>query len=110
MDESQRPPEEPTSPIKRILAWVGVVYMVLLVLLNFYALSQGTYLRGIGSLLVLPGTAGLAVISGYQIKQDSQRGHRMLWGLLAVACLILSILSLKDGLPPLAAQLLGGDM
>ena len=47
MDESQRPPEEPTSPIKRILAWVGVVYMVLLVLLNFYALSQGTYLRGI---------------------------------------------------------------
>ena len=102
------PPEEPTSPIKRILAWVGVVYMVFLVLLNFYALSHGTYLRGIGPLFVLPGTVGLAVIAGYQIKNRS--GSTLFWVGLCVVCLVVSLLALKDGLPPLTAQLLGGTM
>ena len=41
-DQEKRPdPQEaedwtPASPAKRVIAWVGVVYMVCLVLLNLY--------------------------------------------------------------------------
>ena len=67
-DQEKRPdPQEaedwtPASPAKRVIAWVGVVYMVCLVLLNLYPFyTGGRYLTGVGPLLVCPGVAGLAV-------------------------------------------------
>ena len=51
--EDNRPQEEkepytPASPVKRILAWVGIVYMVCLIFLNLYPFfHQGAYLTGV---------------------------------------------------------------
>ena len=42
------------TPMQRLWAWVGVVYMVILTLLTTYALSHGDYLRGIGPLMLSP--------------------------------------------------------
>ena len=56
-DKKNLPTKEPVkyaTPMQRLWAWVGVVYMVALVLLTTYALSHGRYLQGIGSLMVSP--------------------------------------------------------
>ena len=51
----------PASPVKRIIAWVGVTYMLIFVLLNLYPFFHGgAYLQGLAPLLVCPGAAGLA--------------------------------------------------
>ena len=49
--EEPREPYVPASPLKRIWAWVGVVYMVIIVLLMTYMYGTGTYLHGIASLI-----------------------------------------------------------
>ena len=54
--ENETPKEEIVyaTPMKRVWAWVGVVYMVLLVLLMTYGLASGGYLNGIGPLMLSP--------------------------------------------------------
>ena len=44
-DQQPKPEYTPASPIKRTLAWMGVVYMVILVLLTTYNLATGAPLR-----------------------------------------------------------------
>lgn len=61
-DETE--PYVPASPVKRILAWTGVAYMVIFVLLNLYPFFRGgEYLRGVGPLLVCPGCLGLGAVA-----------------------------------------------
>jgi len=52
----------PASPAKRILAWVGIAYMVIIVLLNCYALATGEFLHGIGWLMICPAALGLIAL------------------------------------------------
>ena len=62
-NKNQKEPSSytPASPVKRIIAWVGVAYMLIFVALNLYPFFHGgTYLRGLPPLLVCPGAAGLA--------------------------------------------------
>ena len=45
--QSEEKPAQPVkyaTPLQRLWAWVGVAYMILLVLLSTYALSHGDYL------------------------------------------------------------------
>ena len=104
-DEQQ--PYTPASPYKRIAAWVGVAYMVIFVLLNFYALMKGDYLRGIGPLLVCPGAAGLAAIGLFGVRGASPL-RRLGMGALIFFGGLLFFLGLSDGLPGLIAALGGG--
>ena len=95
----------PSSPVKRIIAWTGVVYMVGLVLLNLYPFFHGgAMLNGIAPLLVCPGAAGLAVICVWQLRQkDCPTGKRILLAVIVVLCAILLLMGLMDGLPALMA-------
>ena len=67
-DDSQRPedmPEEsyvPASPAKRALAWTGVVYMILFVILITYNLFAGEVLYGSPGILLFPACGGLAAL------------------------------------------------
>ena len=62
----EQEPFVPASPVKRIMAWVGIVYMVGLVILNIYPFfNQGNYLTGIAPLFACPGIAGIFAISLY---------------------------------------------
>ena len=57
-NKNQKEPSSytPASPVKRIIAWVGVAYMLIFVALNLYPFFHGgTYLRGLAPLLVCPG-------------------------------------------------------
>lgn len=109
---SQPPEEEPyvPSPVpKRIIAWVGVVYMLIIVTLTIAPFfRQGEYLRGIGPLLVCPGTGGLFAICIWQVRQpdcpSTKRGGMIL---LAVVCAAIFVLGLADGIPGLLATLGG---
>ena len=60
--DSREPDYTPASPVKRTLAWIGLVYMVILLALTTYGLFTGTGLGNLGPLLTVPGLIGLAAI------------------------------------------------
>ena len=105
--EPQRPSYTPASPLKRTLAWVGLVYMLALVGLNLYPFfSGGQYLRGIYPLLACPAAAGLAVIALLRLRRkDCLPSQRAVMGLVAVGCAVVFVVGLVQGLPPLLAGL-----
>lgn len=53
----------PASPVKRTLAWIGVVYMVIVVALTTYIFFNGKALGNLGPLLTVPGLIGLGALA-----------------------------------------------
>ena len=73
--QTQQPePVKYATPMQRLWAWVGVVYMVILVLLSTYALSHGAYLRGIGGMMLSPALCGLGA-STIPVSYTHLRAH-----------------------------------
>lgn len=100
----------PASPVKRVLAWVGIVYMLALVALNVYPFfTQGRYLSGVAPLLVIPGVAGLGVIALLRLRQGGSPLLRAGMLILAAACLAVMVLGAVDGIPALLGSLGGGQ-
>lgn len=96
-DEEEKGQETytPASPTKRILAWVGIVYMVILVLLNVYALATGNMLRGITGIMVAPACGGLAAVTWTKYKKGEYRGGKagaLFVVILAVAACLISVI------------------
>ena len=53
----------PASPAKRLLAWIGVVYVVIVTALTTYMyFAGGKPLTGIGPLLAVPGLIGFGIM------------------------------------------------
>lgn len=100
-------PFVPASPIKRIIAWVGVIYMVGLVLLNVYPFfNQGEYLTGIAPLFACPGIGGIFAIALHLVRHpDSTHARKASMAVLAALCAVGFVVSLVLGIPPLLAQL-----
>ena len=94
------------SPLKRIWAWVGVVYMVIIVFLMTYLFANARYLQGIGSLMVVPALAGVAASSVWIWREGAHRDlpRAILLGLILAACVVLAILGLVNGIPALVAN------
>lgn len=78
----------PASPIKRALAWMGIVYMVILVLLTTYNLATGEPLHGIPGILLFPACGGLAAISWFKYHEGKRRSFLLLAILSACACIL----------------------
>lgn len=95
----------PASPAKRVIAWVGVVYMVCLVLLNLYPFfTGGRYLTGVGPLLVCPGGVGAAVLCVLALRQAAcPLWKRCVLAVFAVLCVLVVLMGLVDGVPALLA-------
>lgn len=93
------------TPMKRLWAWVGVVYMVILVLLSTYGLAHGAYLQGIAPLMMVPALCGVggAVILRY--RSGWGRGGLPACILISGTAFLLAILDLIRGIPVLIAQL-----
>ena len=103
-------PYTPAHPIKRILAWVGIVYMAAIVLLNVYPFfSGGQYLQGVAPLLVCPGAAGMAIIALYQLRHTPSRGAKAALAFLALVCLGVIAVGLWDGIPAVIHGLEGAQ-
>lgn len=98
----------PTSPFKRVIAWMAVVYMVLIVLLNLYPFfHQGEYLYGVFPLLVCPAGVGLFVLAVLRLRMGLSAAGKAAMVLLAVVSVLLFVMGLTDGLPYLIAGLGG---
>lgn len=108
-NKEEKEPYTPASPVKRIMAWVGIVYMVGFVLLNLYPFfNGGTYLTGIAPLFACPGIAGLLVIALYTLrKPDETYSKKASMVVLALLCAVGLGVSLVLGVPPLLEGLGG---
>lgn len=110
-EEEKQSPQEPVvyaSPMKRLWAWVGVVYMVILVLLMTYMFANGAYLHGIAPLMVIPAVAGLAAsavcvwVTGG--KENHTAGRLALMVLFVLVCAAVCVYNLIVGVPALMAN------
>ena len=60
--EPQRSSYTPASPVKRTLAWIGLVYVLIFLGLTTYFYFTGTMLGNLGPLLAVPGLIGLGIL------------------------------------------------
>lgn len=88
--EEEREPYIPASPIKRTIAWMGVIYMVIIVLLTTYNLATGQALRGIPGLLLAPACGGLSVVSFLKFR-ETRRGAMVFIGVVAAAACVVNL-------------------
>ena len=88
--EEEREPYVPASPVKRTIAWMGVIYMVMIVLLTTYNLSTGAPLRGVPGLLLAPACGGLAVVSFLKFR-ESRRGAMVFLAVVAAAACVINL-------------------
>lgn len=102
MSEHDKTPQEepgyaPASPVKRTLAWIGLVYMLILLALTTYFYFTGAALGNLGPLLTIPGLIGLGAVSLVSWRSTGRPGK---WPaiVLALLCWILAAATLPIGL------------
>ena len=62
-DHREEQPEYiPASPVKRTMAWIGIVYMVILLCLTTFYFYTGRMLGNLAPLLTVPGLVGLGAL------------------------------------------------
>lgn len=93
------------TPMKRLWAWVGVVYMIILVLLSTYGLAHGYYLQGIAPLMMVPALCGVGASAILRYRSGWGRGGLPACILISGASFLLALLDLVRGIPVLIAQL-----
>lgn len=101
------PPAGHATPMMRIWAMVGVVYMVIIVLLVTFGMATGRYLTGIGGLMILPALGGAAVSLLWMWRSAPERRTPLraaLLVLLLALCAAMAVLGLLDGIPALTAN------
>ena len=110
MPEDKRPEEEqdkepfvPSSPVKRTLAWIGLVYMVLLLGLSTCFYFTGKMLTGLAPLLPVPGLIGLGAVAlvSWRTTGSPKKGAAVV---LALLCWGLALLVLPAGVAGLMAN------
>ena len=101
MDE-KKPDYTPASPVKRTLAWIGLVYMVILVALTAWFYFTAKPLGNLGPLLVIPGLIGLGAVALVSWRSTGRPGKgaailmaALSW-LLALATLPIGIAGLMS--------------
>lgn len=105
LEERPSEPIQYATPMQRLWAWVGVVYMVILVLLSTYALSHGAYLRGIGGIMTAPALAGLGGSVILRHRQGVGRGGLPVCVLLSGVAFLLSAWNVLRSIPAVLGQL-----
>ena len=108
---SKRPQDEketkgsytPASPVKRTLAWIGLVYMFLLLGLSLCFYFTGRMLTGLTAFLTLPGLIGLGVLAlvSWRSTGAPRKGLAIL---AALVCWGLALLILPDAVSGLLAN------
>jgi len=93
----------PASPVKRTLAWIGLVYMVILVALTTYIYFTGTGLGNLGPLLTVPGLIGLGILALVSWRTNRRPGKWTAIGLAAL-CWLLAAFTLPIGIAGLLSN------
>lgn len=107
-DTPQEERYTPTSFEKRAAAWMGVVYMLMLLfILNFTLFTGGRELPGTFPLFLAPVCVTLAVVIVRRLKTGALPGGRAGGVLALIACAAGTALALALGVPALAAAFRG---
>ncbi len=88
----------PASIYKRVWAWVGIVYMVIIVLLVTYFMATWTFLTGIAGIMLFPALGGFSIVKAIQAKKMECVADKigpLIWsalsGILCLFCLIWGV-------------------
>lgn len=108
MPEEKRTPEEkegftPSSPVKRTLAWIGLVYMIILVAMTTYPYFTGKGLGNLGPILTVPGLVGLGVLALVSWRSTGRPGKAAALALAAL-CWLLALATLPIGIAGLMSN------
>ena len=102
--EPQKPAYTPASFEKRAAAWVGLAYMVIIVLATTYMIATAETLTGTAPLLLIPGAAGAAVVSIHRWRLSPSRAGLVNTVFLVAVCALACVLGLVWGIPRLLAH------
>lgn len=100
----EKPSYTPASFEKRTLAWVGVVYMVYLVIGVTYMIATAKVLTGTAQLLLPPAAVGVAVIAIHRYRQGKIKEGRNFMLALIFLCFVAFVIGLVCGIPGLLAN------
>ncbi len=93
----------PASPVKRAMAWIGVVYMVIITALSTYHIYTRTALHGLAPLLAVPGLVGLGIVSLVSFKSTGKPAKTSAFA-LALACWVAAAVLLLPGIAGLMSN------
>ena len=96
----------PASPVKRTLAWIALVYVLIFLALTTFYYFNGYMLGNLGPLLTVPGLIGLGALALVSWRTTGRPGKRSAI-LLAVLCFALALLTLPIGLTGLMSNFRG---
>ena len=83
----------PAPPVKRTLAWIGLVYVLIFLGLTTYFYFTGTMLGNLAPLLTVPGLVGLGVVAIVSHRSTGSPG-RTATIVAVLACWALAAFSL----------------
>lgn len=99
--QQQQEPSEPSTPFvpspvsRRIWAWMGIAYMLLIILLITYWMATTTFLSGITGIMLFPLLGALSA-QGFNNVRLCRRGDRSgSPALLTVTAVIMALLALS---------------
>lgn len=96
----------PASFEKRAAAWMGIVYvLMLLFILNFTLFTGGRELPGTFPLFLVPVCVTLAIVVGRRLKSGLLPGGKAAGIAVLAGCAAGALLGLALGVPPLLAAL-----
>ena len=98
------PSYTPASFEKRTIAWVGVVYMLMLTAAMTYMISTGEVLTGVAPLLLPPAAVGAAVIVVHRHRKAGASSNRYFVFAMFFLCVAGFLMGLALGLPGLLAN------
>jgi len=106
-EDPKKEPIQYASPVKRLWAWVGVVYMVLLILLSTYAVAHAGGLDPTLPFLLSPALMGVGGTAILRYRAGQSRGGLAACVFVAGTAFGLAALGLLRGIPAIIAQLRG---
>ena len=97
LNQDQQEPYVPASPVKRTMAWIGIVYMVILLCLTIFYFYTGMMLGNLAPLLTVPGLIGLGALILVSWHSTGHPRRGLAFG-LSLLCFCLAAFTLPIGL------------
>ncbi len=93
----------PASPVKRTLAWIALVYVLIILALTTYYYYNGVMLTNLGPLLAVPGLMGLGILTLVSWRTTGRPGPAAAV-VLAVVCFLVALATLPIGIAGLLSN------
>ena len=87
----------PASPVKRTLAWIALIYVLIFLALTTYFYFTGTMLGNLAPLLTVPGLVGLGILVIVS-RVTTGSPSRMAAIVLSLLCFCLAAFTLPLGI------------